>query len=317
MDRKAVQMAKAAVMYYIDNMSQKDISNILGISRPTVCRVLEQARQSGIVQICINLPIIRCEEAERELCRRFGFMDAVVIVQPSIQEANISKNLGRACAQYILSQLRNNMVVGISMGHTLMNAALQLRDLAPKEHHVAENVTFVSVIGGSGNTDPSCHSNEICHTMARAVNGKSVPLYAPAVAETVEQKQQFMRSNMLLHGLEMANNADITLISLGSLDYHSHATNELISKREIEHMKRIGIKGDMCAKFFDANGDFTKASINKRVVGVELSSPRNCSKKILVAGGKSKQEAIKAIVGAGFLNGLITDENTANYLLKI
>lgn len=317
MDKKAVLMAKAAVMYYIDNISQKDISSVLGISRPTVCRILEQARQSGIVEINVNLPIIRCETMEKELCRKYGFIDAVVIVQPSIQEKNVRKNLGKACAEYILGQLRDDMVVGISMGRTLMQSALQLKDLATESIPDIKNIIFVPVVGGGGNIDPSFHSNEICHTMAKAVNGRSIPLYAPALAESEDQKDQFMKSNMLLHGLEMANNADITFISMGDIESNVHAENNIISKAETEDMKQMGILGDMCAKFFDAKGDFTKAPVNRRVVGVDLTSPRNHSKKILVAGGENKRKGIKAVVGAGFINGLITDENTAKYLLNL
>ena len=40
-------MMKCCSMYYEDNLNQKEIANILGISRPTVSRILKEAVDAG------------------------------------------------------------------------------------------------------------------------------------------------------------------------------------------------------------------------------------------------------------------------------
>ena len=44
-------LAKIAYLYYVENKNQTEISNILGIYRTTISRMLTQARKEGIVKI--------------------------------------------------------------------------------------------------------------------------------------------------------------------------------------------------------------------------------------------------------------------------
>ena len=44
---------KAAEMYYLENGSQLQISKKMGVSRPTVSRLLQYAKDKGLVKIQI------------------------------------------------------------------------------------------------------------------------------------------------------------------------------------------------------------------------------------------------------------------------
>lgn len=66
MDDRALLLAKIATMYYLDNLSQQEISNIVKISRPTVSRALMEAREKGIVEITIHSPIPRVYKLEQK-----------------------------------------------------------------------------------------------------------------------------------------------------------------------------------------------------------------------------------------------------------
>lgn len=47
-------LVKVAYMYYDENMTQQEIADKLGVSRPSVSRMLQKARQNGIVEIKIR-----------------------------------------------------------------------------------------------------------------------------------------------------------------------------------------------------------------------------------------------------------------------
>ena len=51
-------LVTAAIMYYEAERSQEHIARHLGVSRPTVSRLLARARQLGIVQIQIIPPTV-------------------------------------------------------------------------------------------------------------------------------------------------------------------------------------------------------------------------------------------------------------------
>ena len=44
-------LVHVAQLYYQQNLNQSEISKIVGLSRPTVSRMLEEAREVGIVEI--------------------------------------------------------------------------------------------------------------------------------------------------------------------------------------------------------------------------------------------------------------------------
>lgn len=53
---KTQKMIEAAKMYYYMDYSQQDIAEKLGITRPTVSRYLQQAKENGYVRIRIIDP---------------------------------------------------------------------------------------------------------------------------------------------------------------------------------------------------------------------------------------------------------------------
>ena len=60
-------LLKVAEMYYLDRMNQNDIAKIIGVSRPSISRMLEEAREKQIVKITIEAPF----EIKRKV-RSFG-----------------------------------------------------------------------------------------------------------------------------------------------------------------------------------------------------------------------------------------------------
>ena len=66
-------------MYYLSDISKTEIGHHLGISRFRVSRLLEQAREEGIVQIQINEPIATNTDIEEKLEKRFNLHLAIVV----------------------------------------------------------------------------------------------------------------------------------------------------------------------------------------------------------------------------------------------
>ena len=71
-------MSRCAHMYYMENKTQKEIADLLGISRNRVRQLLAQAKELEVVQISIY-PARASEELEHGLRERFGLFDAIVV----------------------------------------------------------------------------------------------------------------------------------------------------------------------------------------------------------------------------------------------
>ena len=79
MNHRDELLATVAGLYYKLNKSQGEIAARLGISSSTVSRLIQEARENGIVEIKIRMPIPRDLELEQLFIERFGLKDAYIV----------------------------------------------------------------------------------------------------------------------------------------------------------------------------------------------------------------------------------------------
>lgn len=72
-------LLKVTWYYYVENYTQQNISELMGISRAKVIRLLDEARQSGIIQFMFRKDDARRMSIEHELMERFNLKDSFVI----------------------------------------------------------------------------------------------------------------------------------------------------------------------------------------------------------------------------------------------
>ena len=73
-------MLRVCDLYYNRDVSQSDIAKLMDLSRPTVAKLLQRARQKGIVKILICDPQERTHsQLERRLEKTFRLQEAIVV----------------------------------------------------------------------------------------------------------------------------------------------------------------------------------------------------------------------------------------------
>ncbi|RLC91423.1 MAG: hypothetical protein DRI79_02805, partial [Chloroflexi bacterium] len=105
-------MLRAARLYYEDGLTQQQVADELGVSRPKVSRLLTRARAEGIVRITIVDPFATFGEVEQHLVETFGLREAVVIAGEGLSEEALRRRLGLAAASYLRRTLRDGLRVG-------------------------------------------------------------------------------------------------------------------------------------------------------------------------------------------------------------
>ena len=81
-------------------------------------------------------------------------------------------------------------------------------------------------------------------------------------------------------------------------------------------LRGLGAVGDICLRFFDADGRHVDSDLDGRVIGIEPDVLLAVPRRIGVAGGQRKHSAIRAAVLGGWVNVLVTDVETADALLS-
>jgi DNA-binding transcriptional regulator LsrR (DeoR family) len=87
-----------------------------------------------------------------------------------------------------------------------------------------------------------------------------------------------------------------------------------VSEADTEMLRRAGAVGDICLRFFDATGAALDSELDERVVGISTEDLKRIPRKVGVAGGERKFEAIRSAVLGHWIDVLITDLETARRL---
>lgn len=302
-------LSRIAYLHYIDNIPQNEIAKIMGISKSSVSRSLQTARDKGIVTIEVKTSNENCYYLEKKLEERYKLKRVVVIPSYTNNNASVLRDLGKAGATYLQQIVKNGMTISVAMGRTLSEIANNLSN----EENV--NCNIVPISGGLGQVSPELHANDICRRIADSFSGVAYPLYAPAIVSTESLREGIMGDRMIQQVFDMAINADYALVSVGNISDSTFLNLGIISQEESDGIKALGGIGDIGGFYFDANGEIIDADIHKRVVGPAFKELREKTNIILVAGSDSKKEVIKSSLLGELVDVLITDESVAKYLI--
>ncbi|MDR1188237.1 MAG: sugar-binding transcriptional regulator [Bifidobacteriaceae bacterium] len=304
-------LAQAARMYYEQNLSQSQIAQRLGRSRPTISRMLAAAREQGIVRIEIRVPQERNESLERALVRRLGLVDCrVMAASGDAQEA--VERLGRGAAGYLNALLQDGMTVGISSGRSLAATA---RFLEPNQ---SVRLEIVQVIGAIATDDATTDTPVIARALAKAYDARCRYLHVPLVVADAQARDLFMRDRSVAATLQLAMRADVVIVGVGTLNKdRGPLFDGLLSPKELAAISASGGVGHICGEHFDSTGQRLDIDINDRVVGIGLGALRRIPRVVAVAGGARKATAIIAAARSKYFDTLITDELAAAAILRV
>jgi deoxyribonucleoside regulator len=312
MTDQELQIVRVAELYYDDNKTQDEIGALLGITRWKVGRLLNQAREDGIVRIEIVHPRARRLGIERELRERFGLKDAVVI--PAAGDGTEKELLGQvaqAAADYLAALRPVPRTLGISWGRTLSAVADRLRD------GWATAVTVVQINGGVSLNRRAGTAATTAALIAEKASGHAVLLPSPAILERIETRLAIEADRTVAGVLELATTASAYLYSAGVVDESSVLVDSgYLTPADVAELVRKGAVGDVVGRYIDANGNTVDPALDERTVGLGLDQLRSADTAIFVVAGESKHDVARAVVTSGLCTVLVTDEATAQTLLE-
>ena len=97
-DKLAINVAK---LYYRSDYSQQKIAQELGVSRPSISRLLQYAKDKGYVNIQIVDPVEDMSHMEQRLKDKLHLKDVKIASSTINDEEEIKKYIGIAAARYL------------------------------------------------------------------------------------------------------------------------------------------------------------------------------------------------------------------------
>ncbi len=306
---KITKAIEAAKLYYLLDYNQNEISKVLGVSRPTVSRLLQLAKDEGIVQITIKDPVENIENLAAALEKKFGLKKAVVVSIPQYEGTVIKTFLGEKAAGYLYEIVKDGDIIGVTWGTTIYHVAVELRQKA------LNNVKVVQLKGGVSHSETNTYASEILYLFGKAFNTAPHYLPLPAIVDHPVVKQAMEADRHIKRILELGRKTNIALFTIGPVKEESLLFQlGYFSEDDLNSLYGKAV-GDICSRFFDIEGNVVNESLNERTLGINLEDLKKKEYSILVAGGQNKVEGIFGALNGGFANVLITDQFTAQFLL--
>ena len=177
MDKRDEQAIEAVKAYYQQDLSQAEVAARMGISRPTVAKLLAHGRARGFVTVEIHDPRDDASELASRLEERFGLACARVAYGHAADEAEAIDQVGRVGAALVVQLVRDDMSVGISWGRTMSALASHLARV-PRQ-----GVRVVQLKGGTSYSERATHDYEIMRSFCEALCAEPRYLPLPAIFE--------------------------------------------------------------------------------------------------------------------------------------
>lgn len=302
--------ARAGWLYYVAGNTQDQIAAKLGVSRQSAQRLVSLAMAEGLVKVRVDHPIAACMELSRDLKDRFSLKWCEVVpTDPGSQSSTLG--VAQACAAEMEKWLRRDdpMVMAIGTGRT-MKAAVELLPPMDCPQHKVVSLT------GNISPDGSAAFYNVVFTLADIVKVRSFPMPLPVIASSAEERAMLHGQKMIRPTLDLSAAADVTFVGIGEIDGDAPLfTDGFISRADLDALHKAGAVGEIVGWAFDAQGRLIKGITNDRVASAAIP-PRETSLVIAAAKGARKLSALRAAISGGLVNGLVTDEATAERLLK-
>ena len=308
-------MARVAQLYHEKNLKQTQISKKLHLSQATVSRLLARAVDEGIVRVTINAPRGTYPQLEDQLRDRYQLAEVVVAECYEDRDEAILSAIGSAAAYYFESTLSPDEVIGISCWSS---ALLRLVDaIHPIKRLKAEKV--IQIVGGIGNPAAQSHATQITTRLASLVGADPVLLPAPGVTASSAARLVILGDGYVRSTMEQFRRLTMAIVGIGTLEpsYMLHNSGNTFAGDELSDLKQRGVVGDICMRFFDAEGQIVDSPFDERVIGITLPELKAVPHVIGVAGGARKTATIHGALVGGWVDIFITDKFTAERLLSL
>jgi DNA-binding transcriptional regulator LsrR (DeoR family) len=300
---------RVARAYYEDDLTQEEIADRFGLSRVKVCRLLNRAREAGIVRISVRLPGSGCGDLERALERRFGLREAVIA--PRAPRLSILDRIGAAAASLFARTVRGNETIGLTWGNSLRAFVESLPQLE------LPDVRIVQIIGGLGSVDAGVNGAELTRRLAERCGARPRIIQAPGIVASREVKAALLADPQVAEAIDLGTRADLAIVGIGvpELTPALLGSGALLQRGELDALLGRGAVGDIAFRHFDAGGRYLETDLDERVVGLDARALAAIPKRIGVAGGPEKTAAIGAALKGRLVDVLVTDEDTAVSLM--
>lgn len=296
---------EVARLYYTEHATQAEIARHLAVSRPTVSRLLAEAREKGVVRISVHHPSEHeTEELAEQLRQALGLR--AVLLAPGDQGRHIAAAL-TPLVHTVLGDmdLEPNDALLVSSGRTIYEISHQP---LPR----LTGVVIAPTVGGQSEPEAWYQTNEITQATAQNTGGSPRFLFAqalpsPGVARALRADPGYQQIRALW------DRARGAIVGIGAPPASRRSISLSVPAADRTLLAAVG---DVCLNFYDKQGRLLEFPGSDRMIRLPHTRLRAIPHVLGVAVGAEKAWSIIGGARAAVFNRLVSDEITARAVLR-
>ena len=205
---EVVLAARVARQFYLEGVSKVDIADRLGISRFRVARLLDAAREAGMVRIEIGLPGGSLDTGlSAELCSVFGLRHAFAFKVPDEDYLALRRRMGEAAGQVLMDIITPADVLGMSWARSLSGLAAALTGMPP-----------CPIVQLTGAVPPPDGRDllDLVRGVARIGGGTAHVFYAPMIVDDAQTAAAIRRQTDVADAMALVPSVTIAMVAIGA-----------------------------------------------------------------------------------------------------
>lgn len=311
MNRNDKLLEYVAELYYERGLSQQEIGSIINASRPTVSRLIEDAKKQGVVKIVIETSVSKNNKLSNRLRKAYKLRDALVVNAAYDFDKSIDV-CGRAAAALLPTFLQSDMTIGISWGRAI-NSFINAVD-----EDTYNNVNVAQMVGCMTMGNPAIDGFSSAQRLARKLHGTYSSINTPLFVEGKEVYKYLINEPMIRDSLDKANRVDICINGIGSFDDRKNSVRQsgYFDSYNVDRFIDKGAVASFSGRFIDRNGEEINAE-DIYLISTPLETVKKVPLSIVLNATAEKAESTLAVLNGGYADILIVDEPLALRLLEL
>jgi DNA-binding transcriptional regulator LsrR (DeoR family) len=304
---QVVLTASIARRYYLDGRSKVEIAEEFGLNRFKVARLIDLARESGLVRIEIRHQGEIDVDLSARLQERFGLQHSIVVDTPDDDIESLREHVARAAAQLLAELITPQDVLGLAWARAVSAMARALPGLPGTP--VVQLTGALSLPGGPDT------SVDVVRDVAAASGGTAHCFYAPltvpdaATARVLRQQPEVARAFGQLPFVTKA------VAGVGLWESGQSTLYDSVSQQDRETLRELGVCADVSGVFLSADGNPVPTELAERMITITADEMGAIPEVIVIPYGTRKAPAVRAALRSRLVGGIVTHTTLAQAVL--
>ncbi len=304
---QVVQTASVARRYYLDGRSKTEIAEEFGLSRFKVARLLDTARETGLVRIEIRHEGEIDVDLSARLGERYGLRHSIVVDTPDDDPAHLREHVGRAAAQLLAEIVTPQDVLGLAWARSVGAMARALPRLP--------GTPVVQLTGALSLPDGPATSVDVVRDVASASGGVAHCFYAPLTVADAVTARALRLLPEVVRAFDQLPLVTKAVAGVGLWEAGQSTLYDTAPEHDRRALRDLGVCADISGVFVAADGTPVPTELAERMIAISAEQMRAIPEVVVIPYGSRKATAVRAALRSGLVSGIVTHTSLARAVL--